>query len=116
VGILRSALGYTFSEPVNTTVAGVPAIRLDVQVNLDDPIKKAAYSGVPDGTYLFDIAPLFGIPSGGFGRGSLHKGNAGRLYVADVLGKTVNILIEAPIAEFDTFASQAEAVLATVTF
>jgi hypothetical protein len=110
---------YTIGQPVGVTVGNVPATRRDIQINVN--------ASFPVGADLSDFAPLIQVGGGDRpkvtdaatrygGQVGVHNGNVGRWYVADVHGKNVNVLVEAPANEFDSFAKQAEALLATVVF
>jgi hypothetical protein len=92
---INASASFTVSAPIETQVGNMPATRVDVEGN--DP-----------------TATLFLVNSGT--SVGLYAGNSGSVYVVDVEGSAVAVLVEAPTESFDAFAAEAEAVLATVEF
>jgi hypothetical protein len=96
VAAISAARGVTSTTPAPATIGGVAGQRFDVTVTSE--------AG----------AVLFGTPPGpSF---DLDSFDAARVYVLDVRTTTVVIVIEAPAAELEAFAAEAEPVLSTLSF
>ena len=100
--IVGESPDYVVGPAADAMAGNMPATRFDLEIA--DP----RWDPNRDGPAL--------LPTAGGGAVGLAVGNTGRIYVVDVRGKPVTILVEAPAAQFDAFQAQAEAVLASLHF
>jgi hypothetical protein len=103
--IASTTADYVVGPATSGMAGNMPATLFDVELSASASARRTAGADGP---------PL--LPTVAGGAIGVFVGNTGRIYVADVKGKAVTILIEAPKDHFADFVVQAQSVLAELQF